>query len=180
MSPNTSLKLDALDHAIMKCLLKDARSSVAQIAKTLKMNESTIRHRLNRLLENDVVDFALITNPLRFGFQVWSMLELQVEQSKIRTVAERIAKEPEVHLVGIMSGSYDVYAGAVFRSNEDLVDFITHRLSRIPGIIRTSNSTMLEILKRTVSFGFPDEVMGATSSPLPIRKRRPAAKAKRK
>ena len=67
-----------------------------------------------------------------------------------------------MHLVGIMSGAYDIYAGAVLRSNEELVDLITRRLSQIPGIIRISTSTMLEMVKRTVSFGFPDTVVNVS------------------
>jgi len=153
-----AIALDAVDLSIMRCLLQEARSSVTAIARTLEMGESTVRNRLKRLTEHGVVRFALITNPLRFGFQVWAMLEIQVEPSQIRVVAELLGREPEIHLVGIMSGSYDIYAGAVLQSNQELVDLITRRLSKIPGIIRISSSTMLEVVKRTVSFGFPAEV----------------------
>src|SRR5690348_16222629 len=97
------IKLDALDYAVMNCLLHDARSSVTAIARRLEIGESTIRNRLRTLTKNGIVEFALITNPLRFGFQVWAMLEIQVEPSQIRVVAERLRQEPQMHLVGIMS-----------------------------------------------------------------------------
>jgi len=160
--PLEQVKLDVLDYAVMRCLLEDARSSVTAIARRLGIGESTIRNRVRKLTLHRVVEFALITNPLRFGFQVWAMLEIQVEPSQIRVVAERLSQEPQMHLVGIMSGAYDIYAGAVLRSNEELVDLITRRLSQIPGIIRISTSTMLEMVKRTVSFGFPDTVVNVS------------------
>jgi Lrp/AsnC family transcriptional regulator for asnA, asnC and gidA len=147
--------LDGTDRAIIGCLLKDARASVTAIARELRMGESTVRNRLRKLVDDGIVSFALITNPLQFGFQVWAMLEIQVQPSRIREVAEILGQEPRIHLVGIMSGSYDIYAGATLRSNEELVDLITRRLSQIPGIIRISTSTMLEMVKRSVSFGLP-------------------------
>jgi len=156
-------QLDSVDHAIMGCLLDDARSPVTVIARRLGMVESTVRKRLKRLTKDGIVQFALITNPLQFGFQVWAMLEIQVEPAQIRVVAERLGREPEIHLVGIMSGSYDIYAGTVVRSNQELVDLITRRLSQLPGVIRISSSTMLEMVKRTVSFGFPDGVLAASA-----------------
>ncbi len=162
-------RLDSIDFAIMGCLLQDARQSAATIARSLGIAESTARNRLTRLVEKEIVRFALITDPRQFGFQVWAMLEIQVEPSQIRRVAETLGQEPEIHLVGIMAGSYDIYAGAVLRSNQELVDLITRRLSKVPGIIRISSSTMLEVVKRTVSFGFPAEAlaMGPADAPAP-------------
>jgi len=162
--------LDAVDYAIMGCLLADPRRPVTGIARELGMVESTVRNRLNKLIGNGVVDFALVTNPLRFGFQVWAMLQIQVEPSQTRKIAERLAEEPDIHLVSIMSGSYDIFAGVALKSNDELITLITERLPEIPGIVRISTSTMLEMVKRLVSFGFPEEVM-ATQNVTTSRKR---------
>lgn len=47
---------------------------------------------------------------------------------------------------------------AVLRSNDGRLDFITRRLSGIPGIVRTSTSSVLEVVKRTMTFSLPDEI----------------------
>src|SRR5262249_10550468 len=47
----------ALDLDIIRCLQDDARSSVAGIAGRLRVPESTVRHRLNRLVKEGVVEF---------------------------------------------------------------------------------------------------------------------------
>ncbi|MBI4240962.1 MAG: Lrp/AsnC ligand binding domain-containing protein, partial [Candidatus Rokubacteria bacterium] len=75
---------------------------------------------------------------------------------KIRAVAQRLAAAPEVYFVGITTGGYDVLAAAVFRSNDELLDFITRRLSGIPGIVRTSTSSVLHVVKRTMTFLLPE------------------------
>ncbi|MGD9944802.1 MAG: Lrp/AsnC family transcriptional regulator [Burkholderiaceae bacterium] len=153
-----SLSLDRVDLALMGYLMSHGQGPTKPIAEALGVSESTVRNRMKRLTDQRVLQFAPITNPLRFGFQVWAMLEIQVEPLRLRSVAETLREESAIHLVGIMSGSYDIYAGAVLRTNEELVNLISRRLSQVPGIIRVSSSTMLEVVKRTVSFGFPPEV----------------------
>jgi len=122
------------------------------------MPESTVRHRLNRMTRLGIIEFTALTNPLHLGYQIWAIMEIQAALPKIRSVAQQLAAAPHVNFVGITTGSYDILAAAVFRSNRELLDFITNRVSKIPGIIRTSTSSVLEVVKRTMSFEFPEGV----------------------
>ena len=148
--------LGALDLDIIRCLQDDARSSVVGIAGRLRVPESTVRHRLNRLVKGGVVEFATLTNPLHMGYQVWVLIDIQTELRRTRAVAERVAEAPEVYWVGITTGTHDLPVGAVFRSNEELLDFVTGRLSKIPGIVRTSTSSILELIKRSYTIRLPE------------------------
>jgi len=148
--------LGALDVDIIRCLQDDARSSFVGIAGRLGVPESTVRHRLNRLMRDGVVEFATLTNPLHMGYQVWVLIDIQTELRRTRAVAERIAAAPEVYWVGITTGSHDLHVGAVFRSNEELLDFVTGRLAKIPGIVRTSTSSILELIKRSYTIRLPE------------------------
>ena len=152
------IDLDATDLAIVRCLLGDARKPVTSISEEVGVSESTVRNRLKKLVAEQVIEFDLMTDPYRFGYSMWAMLEIHVELPRIRAVAELISREPRVHMVGIMTGAYDIFAATVVRSNQDLVELITNRLSKIPGITRISSSTILEVVKRTVNFGFPELV----------------------
>jgi Lrp/AsnC family transcriptional regulator for asnA, asnC and gidA len=152
------IELDGTDLAIVRSLLPNARKSVTLIAKEVRVSESTVRNRLKKFATNKVMDFELTTDPLRFGYSVWAMLEIHVELPKIREVAELISREPRIHMVGITTGAYDIFAASVVRSNQELVELITNRLSKIPGITRVSSSTILEMVKRKTNFGFPETV----------------------
>jgi Lrp/AsnC family transcriptional regulator for asnA, asnC and gidA len=149
------VKLARADVEIIQSLQADPRGSVARIAGHLAMPESTVRHRLNQLIRRGLIEFAVMTNPLQFGYQIWAIVEIQAAMPRIRAVAKRVAAAPEVYFVGITTGGYDVLAAAVFRSNRELLDFITHRLSRVPGIVRTTTSSVLEVVKRTPTFIAP-------------------------
>lgn len=145
----------AVDIRIIEALQRDARAPVMSIAKQLDMPVSSVRHRVQRLIRAGILEFAAMTNPLRMGYQIWTLLEIQAEISKIDEAAELIAQEPEVYLVGIITGRYDIHVGAVFRTNDEFLEFITKRLSKIPGITRVSSSPILRVVKRSMSYVFP-------------------------
>ena len=163
--------LKAADVRIIRCLQDDARAPVAQIAARMKMPESTVRHRLNRLVRDGIIDFAAVANPLKLGYQLWVIIEIQAEISKVRSVAQRLASAPEVNFVGITTGGYDVLAAALFRSNDELLDFTTGRLASIPGIIRTSTSSVLHLVKRTLQVPLPTPFDGNGARPSSLRRR---------
>src|SRR5688572_2964249 len=165
------LKLRPIDHRIIDSLRKDPRSSAAKIAARWKVAESTVRLHMNRLVESRIVDFALVTNPLQFGYQNWVMVNIQTEMPKIRAVATQLAAIPEVYFVGITTGGYDIIAAAVFRSNTDLLDFITRRLAKIPGIVRASTSSILDLVKRGLAFGVTDAPAPNGHAPAPAARR---------
>jgi Lrp/AsnC family transcriptional regulator, regulator for asnA, asnC and gidA len=153
-----AFKVDGIDIAIVQCLRNDARMPSSQIAAKLDIPESTVRHRLNRLLQEKVIQFAVQTNPHMLGFPIWVNIELQVALAQIQSVAEQIAQMEEIYFVGMTTGPYDVIAGGVFRSNADLLDFTLNRLGAICGIGRVSTSLILNIVKREPSVGLPREV----------------------
>jgi DNA-binding Lrp family transcriptional regulator len=149
------VRLSEADIKIIQSLQKDARSSVARIAKSLRMPTSSVRHRLHKLVKDGVIKFDAMTNPLVLGYQVWVNIELQVDVTKLESVAKQLARDPEVYLVYIMTGRYDILVGAVFRTNDDFRKFITGKLPKIPGINRVSSSNVLELVKRSMSFPLP-------------------------
>src|SRR5687768_15369782 len=99
-----STELTAADVGIIRCLQEDARRSAVSIAARLRMPESTVRHRLSRLVKSGVIQFAAVTDPLKLGYQIWTIVEIQAELPKVRAVAQRLAALPEVYFVGITSG----------------------------------------------------------------------------
>jgi len=164
-------KITSVDIGIIGSLRGDARKSFVKIAEELRVPESTVRHRLNRLVRHGILEFAAVTNPLQMGYQIWAIIEIQAQPSRLRSVAQQLAKAPEVYFVGITTGRCDVFAGAVFRSNAELLEFLTTRLAKIPGIFRTSTSTVLEVVKRTLALSVPDS-SGAAPSRRTRRRRR--------
>jgi Lrp/AsnC family transcriptional regulator for asnA, asnC and gidA len=60
---------------------------------------------------------------------------------------------PEIRFAGITLGTYDLVAEAWFRSNEELLAFLTDKLSAIPGIQRTESLQVLKMIKYAYDWG---------------------------
>jgi Lrp/AsnC family transcriptional regulator for asnA, asnC and gidA len=144
--------LDEIDIGIIRYLHKDARAPAKAIAETLNVPESTVRNRMARLVDANIIEFVALTNPLNLGHSVWVMMEIEVVARRIRQVARELSEIPEVYFVYITTGSFDIFAGATFANNEQLVDFVTNQISKVDGIVRVNTRTILEVHKRVFKF----------------------------
>jgi Lrp/AsnC family transcriptional regulator for asnA, asnC and gidA len=142
-----SENLDETDRQIIEALQKDGRVAFAQIAEQLKVSPGMIRLRYNRLVEQGYLKVAAITNPLRMGFTTMAMIGIRADGSKILEVAEKISKLDEVIYLVVSSGRFDIFAEVVCRDREDLLRFITEKLSRIDGVRESESFMHLKIVK---------------------------------
>ena len=139
--------LDETDLKIIDALHKDGRVAFAQIAEQLGVSPGMIRQRYNRLVEQGYLKVVAITNPLRMGFTTMAMIGIRVDGSKLLTVAEKVSKLDEVIYMIITSGRFDIFAEVVCRNHEDLLRFITEKLSVIDGIRESESFMHLKIMK---------------------------------
>jgi Lrp/AsnC family transcriptional regulator for asnA, asnC and gidA len=84
-----------------------------------------------------------------------TIIGIQVEQSVIREVEQALIVMPEVRFLGITLGEYDLMLEAWFKSNDELLHFVTVTLTRIPGIKRTESFQILHLSKYTYDWGTP-------------------------
>jgi len=139
--------LDVTDLDIIEALRKDGRVAFAQIAEQLGVSPGMIRQRYNRLVEQGFLKVVAITNPLRMGYKAMAMIGIRVDGSKLLGVAEKISKLDEVIYMVISSGRFDIFAEVVCRDHEDLLRFITEKLSTIDGVRESESFIHLKIMK---------------------------------
>jgi Lrp/AsnC family transcriptional regulator for asnA, asnC and gidA len=175
-----SMKIVPSDISIIRCLHDDARMSVVQIAKIVGLPESTVRNRLSRLTESGILNFVAVTDPLKLGYQLWVMIAIQADLTRIDEVARALANIPEIYFVAVTTGGYEIMVSAAFRSNDEFLRFVTERLSTILGITRTITYNVLKIYKRQMSVLPPAKALSEYSAhQKPMVKRRTPARKKR-
>jgi Lrp/AsnC family transcriptional regulator for asnA, asnC and gidA len=81
------------------------------------------------------------------GFKTMAMVGIRAEGSKLLDVAEKISKLDEVIYMIICSGRFDIFAEVVCRNHEDLLRFITEKLSIIDGVRESESFMHLKIVK---------------------------------
>lgn len=139
--------LDETDLKIIDALHKDGRVAFAQIAEQLSVSPGMIRQRYNRLVDQGYLKVVAITNPLRMGFKTMAMIGIRAEGSKLLDVAEKVSKLDEVIYMIVASGRFDIFAEVVCRDHEELLRFITEKLSTIDGVRESESFMHLKIIK---------------------------------
>ena len=141
--------MDELDRRIIALLQMDGRASNAKIAREVGVSEGTVRRRLRRLIQDDVVNVVAVPNLEKLGYATTALIGLQTGPGKSDSVAEAIAGLQEAHYVAVTTGAYDVFVWAGLESAEGLGDFLRAKIGIIDGVQRTETFVNLSIKKRT-------------------------------
>ncbi|AEH24030.1 Lrp/AsnC family transcriptional regulator [Pyrococcus yayanosii] len=140
--------LDELDRGILQILQEDGRVSYAEIARKLGVPESTVRLRVRKLVERGVIrKFAALINPFKAGYEVVAVIAVDTEPSKVKKVAEELAKLPEVDVLGIATGAHDIFMQVTVRSLRELEEFLIEKLGKIDGVKSTETSILTSVKK---------------------------------
>ena len=142
------LQPDELDRQIIRLLRADGRRSNREIARRLEVPEATIRYRVRRLIESGILKITASVDPEHLGYALTAMISVQVEPERISQASEEIAAMPEVMWTAITAGAHDVMLMASFRNQDEMFDFLTNKLARVPGTMRTETSVALRVLKK--------------------------------
>lgn len=143
------VKIDALDLHLMSRLRENGRRANRDLARELGVAEATIRNRLRRLIDHECIQIVAATNPLRLGYQVDAVIGLHVDNQRVKAVAQKLAQMEEVRYASITVGAYDIIIAAFFPTHNDLLEFLTGKLGRIPGIRKTETSLSMKLVKRS-------------------------------
>ncbi|MFD2934532.1 Lrp/AsnC family transcriptional regulator [Spirosoma flavum] len=139
--------LDELDFAILSCLQKDGRMSFTVIADQLKVSVGTARTRLNRLIDEGIINIVGRVDPDKVGFQVYAHIAVYVRPATLKeSVAQEIAKMPEVSFLASTSGDYDLEVDVMCPTNNHLVEFV-NEISKIDGIYQTKTTLYFKVYK---------------------------------
>jgi Lrp/AsnC family transcriptional regulator for asnA, asnC and gidA len=140
--------LDKTDRKIIRLLNEDGRMSSAEVARRLgDVPVRTVSHRIEGLIARDIISVKAFVNPVALGYLVLADVLIEVEPGCVREVAETVARFPQVSYVACATGETDVSISLRVSSNEELFDFVTEQLGRIPGVRRTQTHLLPAKLK---------------------------------
>ncbi len=144
------------DRAIIRLLQRNARSSYAELSRATGIPESTVRRRMDRLQQRGVIEFAMLADPSRLGYDLRAMIGLKVELRQLEEIAQTLRGMNEVTFAAFLTGNFDIIIQVVVRSQEALVEFLTQRLSPIAGVRSSETFVMPYIIKPTTAWVLPE------------------------
>jgi len=141
------MKIDELDLKLLALLSKNGRISSAEMARIVSVSERTVSNHVTNLIENEVISICGIVNRQFFGYDVVADVYCLVEDADMEEVAKEIRKFPEVSYVAISFGDRDISVQVFCKSTEEVKDFVLKKLSRLPGIGRTTTVILPTVIK---------------------------------
>ena len=148
---------DELDRQIISLLQKDGRRPNTEIAQQLGVTETTVRKRIGRLVSESLIKVVAVPSPEVMGMTMSAIVGITVEMTAVQDVAAALEALPQTRYVGYSTGPYDLIIEVFFRSHEELLDLLSKKLARIPGITKTDTSVILKVTKFAYEWEIPDE-----------------------
>src|SRR5258707_2502333 len=105
---NNKNAIDEIDQRLIEALQLDGRRPFTKIAADLGISEASVRQRVANLINTHVMQIVAVTNPVKLGFSLASMIGIRVSGDQLLEVAEAISAFDEVIYLIICTGSFDL------------------------------------------------------------------------
>ncbi|MEE9349161.1 MAG: AsnC family transcriptional regulator [Flavobacteriaceae bacterium] len=141
----SKIKLDDIDHQILKILIKNCRTPFTDIAKDLLVSAGTIHIRVKKMEELGVIKGSTLVvdyNKLNYTFIAYVGLFVD-NSSSFPTIISEIDKINEVTVAHLTTGKFAIFC-KIRAKNTIHAKNIIFRLDEIKGVIRTETSISLE------------------------------------
>lgn len=131
---------DRIDWEIIVLLNEDGRMPSTEIARLLgDVSARTVNNRIKTLIKQGIFNIRAVVDPESVGYDVLADVYIEVEPGRVREVAKLVAEFPQVSYVACATGDVDVSISLRVRTIEELFDFVTEKLGKIPGVRRTQS-----------------------------------------
>lgn len=146
------VNLDSLDSQIINELRWDGRQANTEIARQLGVSETTVRNRIQRLVKKGLIRISAAVNLSRLGYGLDVAVGIHCSAGQVPEVMRDLVAMPEIRIISHVTGRYDFLVTASFRSTDDLISFLAHRLGKIPGVERVETMHVLQVVRRDNDF----------------------------
>ncbi|HLY33327.1 MAG TPA: Lrp/AsnC ligand binding domain-containing protein [Jatrophihabitantaceae bacterium] len=145
-------RIDDTSKAIIAQLQDDGRRSYASIGQAVGLSEAAVRQRVQKLVDNEVMQIVAVTDPMQLGFARQAMIAITAS-GDIDAIADQLAKIDEVDYIVVTAGSVDLLVEVVVEDDEHLLRLVNDRIRSIGGVLRTETFMYLKLVKQTYNWG---------------------------
>ena len=139
--------MDDLDRQLISRLRTNARTTVANLAKALKVSRGTVQNRL-RKLERDavIVGYTVRLKPEISESRIAALMTIAVAANRNEAVLHALRGEAAVQALHTTNGRWDIVAELATDSLEEF-DRVLRRIGQVEGVGHTETSLLLSTQK---------------------------------
>ena len=142
------IDIDKMDRRILNILQRDGRLSFRNVARRLKVSDATVRSRVARLEQTDVIKgFSAQVDPQQVGMEVIGLVRLEVDRKVQPKLIEALNAINEVKLVMETGERENLILLVAFPSREALNEFLNQHIRGKSGIQLLTVTLTLGLLK---------------------------------
>jgi len=139
--------MDELDRQLIALLRDDARTSVAALAKELKVARGTVQNRLARLERDGViVGYTVRLKPQVEAHRIRAWMTIAVEGNRSQAVLRALRGDPAIGALHSTNGRWD-FVAELRAENLQEFDRIIARISLLEGVTKSETSILLSTYK---------------------------------
>jgi DNA-binding Lrp family transcriptional regulator len=141
------ISIDELDKQILKLLQHDARIPFAELSRVLGIAETTVRFRVNRLVQNGIITrFTALLDHAKLGMNVSGAILLKIDPAHLEEVCNQLMSFKETQFLFQSTGEYDVVSIIITWDMENLSELVK-KTKLIPGVKDARVSVTTRFLK---------------------------------
>jgi len=135
--------MDKLDGELIATLKRNGRASLSELASILGVTRSTVRVRLDRLVQGgEIAGFTVLTRADVRPDAVRGMMMLEIAGRGAEKTMKQLQRMPQVHAVHSTNGTWDLIAEIGTQTLEEF-DEILFAIRRHEGVTRSETNLLL-------------------------------------
>lgn len=135
------------DRQLLSLLRDNARTSVTELSKKLRVSRATVQNRIDKLEQEGIIGgYTIRLKPEAEVHRIRAWTGIAVEGNKAPAVIQALRGEIGVHTLHSTNGRWDIVA-ELRADNLELFDRVLGRVRRIDGIANTETSILLSTHK---------------------------------
>lgn len=144
------VSLDNLDRRLIKLLGYDARISNRKIASDLDVTEGTIRSRIKRLEQENLIRFTAITRVQRKDKYRMAFIRVQAELERVPEICAELEAMDTVGALLVTMGRFNLLVVVLFDDLDELHEIAAGKILSRPGVHHVETAIAVDTVKYDV------------------------------
>ena len=127
------MKMDETNISIIK-LLRQGKTSVKKISKSLAIAENTVRARVAKMEEEGLLEIAGLIDPQKLPHHRLVIVGVKLATMNLVKKGEEFSKLRGVVSVSVVTGRFDLILVVLLKDGFGLLEFYTEEVSRLTDV----------------------------------------------
>ena len=127
------MNIDKISLAIIKHL-RNGRKSYQKIARELSVSENTVRTRVQKLIDEGVMEISGLVNPETVSGHRTIIVGVKLQSMDLVSKGKEFSKLRGVVSVSVVTGRFDLILIVLLKPGFGLLEFYTEEVSRIKDV----------------------------------------------